>query len=91
MLMKPKKRKTPNLEQVKAKFADAKVIRCLKTKIEIDVSNVVNFYFNGEKKQWTSVGGTVVFWRNFKFAPIKIFKSGNKNCKCTNCKCNEEN
>lgn len=82
--------KTPNLEEIREYFKDAKTIVCLKTKMEINVSAVKLFFYRQKTNAWTSIGGTVYFWRNGKYSRIKTTKSGNplpKKCTCSVCRC----
>lgn len=80
----------PTLQEVKKHFRSVKEVRCLSNNIIIDVSGISNFDYDKSKKEWTSVGGSIVFWKDSQYATIYASKK-TKKCQCENCNCKEKN
>jgi hypothetical protein len=69
------------LNSVVKHFRNAKSVRCLKTKMVIDVTHNSKFEFHPKERTWTSVGGAITFWNNSGYAEIVT----KKKCQCKNC------
>ena len=77
----------PRLTTIANYFKDVKSIRCLKNNILVDVTKTMNYKYNIEDNSYTSVSGSVTFWKDGVYAEIV---SMIKKCKCKSCKCNDK-
>ncbi len=77
---------TPKKFSVKNHFLDAQEVKCLATGIVIDIGLAGQPVFDDECWKF----GSVVVWKEGRFAKITKTKSGK--CPCKDCKkCNEKN
>lgn len=78
----------PRLTTIANYFKDVKSIRCMKNNILVDVTKTMNYRYNKEDNSYTSISGSVMFWKDGVYAEIgSMIKKCNK---CKKCNCNEK-
>lgn len=77
----------PRPSSIANHFSDSKTVRCLKTGIQVDVTNNNTYEYNKDTNSYTSVGGVVTFWKDGEYAETINYIT--KKCRCENCDCNK--
>lgn len=74
---------TPTQEEVKKHFCQAKTIKCLFRKINVDISACRGFVFSELDNQYTTIGGSILVWKDGVYA--EIIDKKKEPCKCNDC------